>query len=149
MGGGGGDFSPKHYNSPPPPPPTSPKHFLLQYITIASCLKPTNFKTQMLGYKASEQNYPPPPPQSSRWNPECIHINDTMLHHVLVVELNPLELFGFHDAAASIGISQVPQPNNPVCSPRQDHGVVIKHTRCQSSHTLLLERLFMHVCVWL
>lgn len=63
---------------------------------------------------------------------------------VLVIKLNFLEVFGFHDAATSIRISQVPQPNNPIRPPRQDHRRVIKYTRCQSPYTLLLVWLCVH-----
>ena len=59
----------------------------------------------------------------------------------LVVKLDSLEVFWFHDTAAAIGISEIPESDDPVCPSCQDDRVVVKDTGCEPSHTLLLVRL--------
>ena len=65
-----------------------------------------------------------------------------VLVYSLVVKLDSLEVLGFHYAAAAIRVPEVPQSDDPVCPSGQDDWVVIKHARCEPSHTLLLVRLY-------
>lgn len=59
----------------------------------------------------------------------------------LVVELDSLEVLWLHDAAAAIGISEIPESDDPVRPSRENDRVVVKDTGCEPSHTLLLMRL--------
>lgn len=67
----------------------------------------------------------------------------TILHlqHSLIFKLNLFQLLWFRDTATLRGVPQVPHPNDTVRPSSQNHRLVVKYARGESSHALLLVRL--------